>query len=79
MGGETACKYINECDALLVNISDNPSGSRLVEIGMAYSLNKPIYVIAKNSVDYKDFYNGIATSIFKYDEIDDITKQLKFS
>jgi nucleoside 2-deoxyribosyltransferase len=72
-------KYISECDALLINTSDSPRGGRLVEVGMAYSLNKPIYVIVKNGVEYKDFYNGIATSIFKYDEIGDITKQLKSS
>jgi nucleoside 2-deoxyribosyltransferase len=73
----TALKYLIECDALLIDISDSPSGGRLVEIGMAYSLNKPIYVIVKNGVEYKDSYDGIATSIFKYDEIGDITEQLK--
>jgi nucleoside 2-deoxyribosyltransferase len=63
----------------LIDISDSPSGGRLVEVGMAYSLNKPVYAIVKNGVEYKDFYNGIATSIFKYDEIGYITKQLKLS
>lgn len=74
-----ALQYLIECDALLIDISDSPSGGRLVEAGMAYSLNKPIYVIVKNGVDYKDFYSGIATSIFKYDEIEDIIEQLKTS
>jgi len=72
-----ALSYLTECDALLIDISDLPSGGRIVEAGMAYSLNKPIYVIVKNGVAYKDFYNGIATSIIKYDEISDITNQLK--
>jgi nucleoside 2-deoxyribosyltransferase len=74
----SALKHLAECDALLIDISDSPSGGRLVEAGMAYSLNKPIYVIVKNGVEYKDFYDGIATSVIKYDEIGDITKQLKF-
>jgi len=74
-----ALKHLTECDALLADISDSPSGGRLVEIGMAYSLNKPVYIVVKNGVEYKDFYNGIATSIFRYDEIGDITKQLKLS
>ena len=74
-----ALKHLAECDALLIDISDSPNGGRLVEAGMAYSLNKPIYVIVKNGINYKDFYNGIATSIFKYDEIEDITEQLKTS
>ena len=75
---ESALKHLTECDALLIDISDSPSGGRLVEAGMAYSLNKPIYVIVKNGVEYKDFYDGIATSVIKYDEIGDIIKQLKF-
>lgn len=74
-----ALKYLSECDSLLIDISDSPSGGRLVEAGMAYSLNKPIYVVVKNGTEYKDFYSGIATSIFKYDEFGDITKQLKLS
>lgn len=72
-----ALKYLTECDALLIDISDSPSGGRLVEAGMAFSLNKPIYVIVKNGVEYKDFYDGIATKIIRYDEFDDITRQFK--
>ncbi len=71
-----ALKYLVECDALLVDISDLPSGGRLIEVGMAYSLGKPIFVVVKNGIEYKDFYGGIATSIIKYDEIDDIAAQL---
>ena len=69
-------KYITDCDALLIDVTDTPSGGRLIEAGMAYALNKPIYVIVKNGINYKDFYNGIATSIIKYDDISDITEQL---
>ena len=72
-------KYLAECEALLIDISDTPSGGRLVEAGMAYALNIPIYVIVKSGVTYKDFYSGIATSIYEYDEIGDIAKRLKFS
>lgn len=74
-----ALKYLTECDALLIDISDAPSGGRLVEAGMAYALNMPIYVIVKQGIKYKDFYNGIATSIYEYDEIGDITKWLKLA
>ncbi|MGB4420524.1 MAG: nucleoside 2-deoxyribosyltransferase [Candidatus Saccharimonadales bacterium] len=72
-----ALKYLNECDALLIDISDSPSGGRVVEVGMAYALGKPIYVIVKNGVEYKNFYDGIATAVFKYNEISDVTKHLK--
>lgn len=71
-----ALKYINECDALLIDISDAPSGGRLVEAGMAYALHKPVYVIAKTGTVHKDFYNGIARDIFTYNELADITKLL---
>jgi len=74
-----ALKYLTKCDALLIDISDSPSGGRLVEAGMAYALNMPIYVIVKQGIKYKDFYNGIATSIYEYDELSDITKQISLS
>lgn len=74
---DTARRYIEESDALLVDISDSPSGGRLIEIGMAYSLKKPIYVIAKNGTERKYFYDGIATSIIEYDEVEKITKHLE--
>lgn len=72
-----AMQYLAGCDALLMDVTDAPSGGRLVEAGMAYALNKPIYVIVKNGLDYKDFYDGIATTIIKYDQIEDITEQLR--
>lgn len=71
-----ARECIEDCDALLIDVSDAPSGGRLIEAGMAYSLNKPIYVIVKNNIEYKDFYNGIATLVIKYDDINDITEKL---
>jgi len=76
---DTARRYIVECDAMLIDVSDSPSGGRLVEAGIAYALDKPIYIIVKNGVAYKDFYDGIATSVIRYDDLDDIIKQLKSS
>jgi nucleoside 2-deoxyribosyltransferase len=73
----SSLKHLAECDALLIDISDSPSGGRLVEAGMAYALNKPIYVIAQNGVQYKDFYNGIATVVIRYNAIGDITASLR--
>lgn len=73
---DAARRYIAECDAILIDVSDSPSGGRLVEAGIAYALDKPIYIIVKNGVDYKDFYNGIATSVIRYENVEDITEQL---
>lgn len=75
----TALKQLTDCDALLIDISDSPSGGRLIEAGMAYALNIPIYVIVKNGVKYKDFYYGTASSIYTYNEYGDITQRLKSS
>lgn len=74
---EAAKEQLKVCDALLVDVSDNPSGGRVAEAGMAYALNIPIYVIAKKGTEYKDFYTGIAEKIFEYEELSDITPWLK--
>lgn len=74
---DAARRYISECDAMLVDISDSPTGGRLIEVGIAYALNKPIYIIVKRGITYKNFYEGIATSIIQYDEIEDITQELR--
>lgn len=74
---ENARNQIAECDALLIDITDQPSGGRLIEAGIAYALDKPVYVIMKNDTIYKDFYTGIADAIFKYNSIEDVTDHLK--
>ncbi|MCA9318740.1 nucleoside 2-deoxyribosyltransferase [Candidatus Saccharibacteria bacterium] len=74
---ENARNQIAKCDALLIDITDHPSGGRLIEAGIAYALDKPVYVIMKNDTIYKDFYTGIADAIFKYNSIEDVTDHLK--
>jgi len=74
---ESARNHIVECDALLIDITDHPSGGRLIEAGIAFALNKPVFVILKRNTAYKDFYEGIADSVFEYTEIEDITEYLK--
>jgi hypothetical protein len=46
---------LSRCDALLIDVSDNP-----------YALGLPIFVLAKNGVAYKPVYDGIATEIIRY-------------
>lgn len=74
---EVAMQKIIDCDALLIDISDSPSGGRLVEAGIAYAIHKPIIVIIKKGIEYKDFYEGIASYIVKYEDFNDITVELK--
>ncbi len=71
-----ALEHLKDCDALLIDISDSPSGGRLVEAGIAYALSKPIIVIVKNGVEYKDFYDGIADLVIKYSDVQDISVPL---
>jgi len=65
------------CQALLIDISDAPSGGRVVEAGMAYALELPIFVIIKNDLSYKDVYRGIATEVILYETYNDIIPALK--
>lgn len=68
---------INACDALLVDISDHPTGGRLVEAGIAYALKKPVIVIKKPGVEYKTLFDGISSTVIEYKNFKDLTNQLK--
>lgn len=72
-----AKECIEECDALLVDVSDSPSGDRVVEAGIAYALGKPVFVIVQKGVAYKDFYDGIAEAVIEYETPSDITDELR--
>jgi nucleoside 2-deoxyribosyltransferase len=72
-----ALQEIKNCDALLIDVSDAPSGGRVVEVGIAYALNLPIFVAARKDTNFKELYSGVATKILSYDRYDDITPQLK--
>lgn len=68
---------IGACDMLLVDVSDHPTGGRVVEAGIAYALRKPIVVVQKTGVTHKPVFDGIASKIISYQDYDDLTKQLK--
>ena len=73
---QRAREEVKKCDALLVDISDNPSGGRVLETGMAYALDKPIFVLIKNGLEYKDIYDGVSTVVIKYNTYADVTMAL---
>lgn len=73
----TAKECIEACDALLIDVSDAPSGGRVVEAGIAYALGKPVFVIVQKGIPYKDFYNGIATAVIEYESLSDIVPELR--
>ncbi len=68
---------IEACDALLIDLSDAPSGGRVLEAGIAYALGLPIFVVVKSGVPYKECYRGIATALITYERYDDIIVPLK--
>jgi len=73
---QRAKEEIEKCDALLIDISDNPSGGRVIEAGIAYALNMPIFVLVKKGLAYKDIYDGIGTLVIQYETSQDITDAL---
>jgi hypothetical protein len=68
---------LKTCEALLIDISDNPSGGRVIEAGMAFALDMPIYVAVHLGIDYKPVYDGIATKVITYSSLAEITAGLQ--
>ena len=71
-----AKEEIEKSDALLIDVSDKPTG-RAIELGIAYALNKKIIVIMREGTPIKDTVRGVADLIIEYDDIADITVGLK--
>ncbi|HSX31496.1 MAG TPA: hypothetical protein VLE99_06280 [Candidatus Saccharimonadales bacterium] len=65
-----------QCDALLVDVSDAPTGGRVLETGIAYALALPIFVAVKKGVVYKSIFEGVATKVIEYETYHDITAAL---
>jgi nucleoside 2-deoxyribosyltransferase len=68
---------IGACDALLIDVSDHPSGSRLVEAGMAYALGKTVIVVKHHDATHKAVFDGISSVVITYSDDMDLMKQLK--
>lgn len=71
-----ALQEIKNCDYLLIDMSDKPTG-RAIEAGMAYTLGKKVVVIMKKGTVIKDTTKGIADIIVEYESIKDILPKLK--
>ncbi len=72
-----AYEEIKKSDLLLIDISDAPTGGRVLEAGIAYALRIPIIIIMKHGTEYKEFFNGIASEISYYTSIQDITPLIR--
>jgi nucleoside 2-deoxyribosyltransferase len=67
---------ISKSDALLIDMTDKPTG-RAIEAGIAFALNKKVIVIARKGTPIKDTTRGISSLAIEYDVIDDIAAPLK--
>ena len=71
----SAKNEINNCDALLIDMTKKPTG-RAIEAGIAFAKNKKIIVIMQKGTNIKDTVKGIADLIIEYDKLEDIVKPL---
>jgi nucleoside 2-deoxyribosyltransferase len=67
---------LQKCDALLIDISDNPSGGRIIEAGVAFGLGKKIIVLVKKGIEIRVPILGIADHVIEYEVISDIQAPL---
>jgi nucleoside 2-deoxyribosyltransferase len=74
---ERSLLEIQRCDGLLIDVSDAPTGGRVIEAGIAYGLGIPIVVVVQSGVSYKQLYDGIAKKVIEYKNYSDITNLLK--
>lgn len=71
-----AKEEIEKCEALLIDY-DGPGNGRIVELGIAFALNKKIFIITKKGTKVKDTIAGVADQIIEYENLDDIVEPLR--
>ncbi len=67
---------IQKCNALLINYN-GPGHGRIIELGIAYALNKKIILIAKKGICIKDTVKGVTNHIIEYQKLEDIIEPMK--
>jgi nucleoside 2-deoxyribosyltransferase len=68
---------IGACDALLIDVSDHPTGGRMIEAGIAYALRKPVITVKKHGIHHKGLFDGISSTVLEYSDYKDLTQKLK--
>lgn len=72
---EKAKKEIEKCDALLIDMTEKPTG-RAIEAGIAFAHNKKIIIIIKKGTKIKDTSKGISDAIIEYENLEEIIAPL---
>ncbi|MCX6824642.1 MAG: nucleoside 2-deoxyribosyltransferase [candidate division SR1 bacterium] len=67
---QRAKEEIEKCDALLIKY-DGPTHGRMIELGIAYAMNKKTILITKKGTPIKDTVRGVIDSSIEYEELED--------
>jgi nucleoside 2-deoxyribosyltransferase len=70
-----AKEEIVACDVLLIHY-DGPGHGRIVELGIAYALDKKIILITKEGMFIKETILGVTDAVIEYNELEDIVTPL---
>jgi nucleoside 2-deoxyribosyltransferase len=74
---DRAREEIKKSDALLIDMTDKPTG-RAIEAGIAFAQNKKIISIMKKGTKIKDTTRGISDAVIEYEDIKEIVSPLRF-
>jgi nucleoside 2-deoxyribosyltransferase len=68
---------IDMSDVVIIDITDAPSGGRALEAGIAFGLNKKVILIYQKGTPVKIPWEGIATALIEYENLNDIVPALR--
>ena len=72
---QRAKEEIEKCDALLIDF-DGPASGRMIELGIAYALNKKVVLITKRGSAVKETVSGVTDGIIEYETLEDIIQPM---
>lgn len=70
-----AKEEIEKCDALLIDY-DGPACGRMIELGIAYAMNKKIILITKKGREIKETVKGVTDKVIEYNNLNDIVEPM---
>ncbi|MFC1656821.1 nucleoside 2-deoxyribosyltransferase [Patescibacteria group bacterium] len=68
-------KEIEKSDAFLINYN-GPGTGIMIEMGIAYTLNKKVILITKKGTKIRNSIKGVTSKIIEYQKLDDIIAPL---
>ena len=70
-----AKEEIAKCDVLFIEYS-GPGHGRMVELGIAYALDKKVILLTKEGTFVKETILGVVNSVIEYKKLEDISAPL---